>query len=609
LFARIAKMVGKLELAREFLDKAAKVVPDAPWLLLEQADLITKLGHPHEGLRCLERILEIDPGNFEAHAALGRHFAGESRLEEARHHLQLAAVANPTLEVNNLLGHVLVDLGLHADAEKIFQACLESDPNHGDALVQMGSICLRQGDFSGAMGYYRRAFIANPEHPEPLWNIAYICLNTGKPISSCHEWLALTPPVLSKMIFALNYQSDLGCDLIAAAHREWGAQQSKNIPRVEISERPRGGSDARLRLGFVSGDFCQHPVGRLAAALFAHLDRRKFDLYVYDNGSPPDAVTEHLRSLVPNWRDIFSQSDAEAAHVITGDDIQVLIDLSGHTVRNRLSVFARRAAPIQITLFGYPNTTGLDAMDYRITDAFADPPSITDRLYTEKLIRFCRTAWVYLAPESQAAPAAPPRLNSDRFVFGCLNNPQKISAGSIGLWGGVLQQNPEARLLLLAANQTHEEELRLSFTKQGVRADQLCFVPKTGLNGYLEYHQRIDVMLDPFPYNGGVTTCDSLWMGVPVLTIAGDSYVSRQGVSILSNVGLSDFIAETPDAFLEKARALAGSRVTLAKMRTELRARLQQSPMMDYASYARELGRRIEELWLDSAREMPPGVR
>ena len=596
LLAKIAKMIGNLELAGDLLAKALKTAPAAVHVLLAQGDVMMKLGREPEALRCFAKVLEIDSSNGEAHMALGRHYAGNFSFKEALHHLQLAAAVNPTLEVNSLLGHVLVGLGRFDEAENVFQACLELDPSHGDTLVQLGSICLRRSDVDRAWELYRLAQTAIPGHPEALWNLGYICLNTSEPITSCKDWLDLTPAVLSKMVFALNYQSDLDRDLIAAAHREWGLDQTKHIPHLQLPNRRPSLSGGRLRLGFVSGDFCHHPVGRFAALLFAHLNRQKFDLYIYDNGSPTDPVTERLRSLVSNWSNIFERDDDEAARLIADDHIDVLIDLSGHTVRNRLLVFARRPAPVQITMFAYPNTTGLRAIDYRITDPFADPPGLTEHLYAEKSIRLSRTAWVYWPPDAGIEPYVMPTTPSERFVFGCLNNPQKISPASIDLWSALLRSLPQCRLLMLTLDQTHAQKARRKFAEQSVAQDQLWLVPKTDPAGYLKYHQHIDMMLDPLPYNGGVTTCDALWMGVPVLTLAGDSYVSRQGVSILNNVGLSEFIAANPEDFLNRAREWVASRERLAAVRCELRAGMKQSPLLDYVAYAEELGGVFEKL-------------
>ncbi|MDP6754212.1 MAG: hypothetical protein QGF56_11045, partial [Verrucomicrobiota bacterium] len=273
-----------------------------------------------------------------------------------------------------------------------------------------------------------------------------------------------------------------------------------------------------------------------------------------------------------------------------------LIDLSGHTSGNRLGVLAQKPAPVQTALFAYPNTTGLAAVDWRITDAQADPPG-AEPLYVEQLLRLPSVAWVYGAPDDSPEPDGLPCLGGAPFTFGCLNNPAKISAAAVETWSAILRACPGARLMLLVRDDpAHEGLLLAKFERHGISAGQLLFVAKGPERGYLEAHNRIDLMLDPFPYNGGVTTGDCLWMGTPILALEGDSYVSRQGVSLLTAVGLPEWIAADREALVAKAVDWRQAPERLAKRSEGLRERLRRSPLMDHAGYAREWTGALERL-------------
>jgi predicted O-linked N-acetylglucosamine transferase (SPINDLY family) len=305
-----------------------------------------------------------------------------------------------------------------------------------------------------------------------------------------------------------------------------------------------------------------------------------------------------LQSLVPNWRKISHLSDDAAAKLIFDDGIDILIDLSGHTGGNRLLVFARQPAPMQVTMFAYPNTTGLAQMHYRITDADSDPPGPRDSLYTEKLIRLPRIAWACMPPISSPGPAQAMPGAEPPFTFGCLNNPSKISTACAQTWSQILRACPESRLMLLARNDPeHEQRLRAGFSQFGIKPEQLWLAPQTSQAGYLAYHHAIDVMLDPFPYNGGVTTWDALWMGVPVLTLAGSTYVSRQGVSILKCAGMPECIAATEEEFIQKAIAWSKRGRRSDSARLALRNQIERSPLMNYEAYGNELSQVLVRLW------------
>ena len=544
--------------------------------------------------------LRENPENLEAHIALGQFLISKGRYSDACPHLEIVALRDPQ-NVENLtfLGNIYIVLGKTAEAERCFSSGLKLKCNDLHLLLGLANVQRVKGRVAEALVLFRRAIAVNPRSEIGLSSLAAACLDFAEPdemIACFPDSTKNDPSVLSHVLSALNYQSTADTEIVAAAHLEWGRCRMKNVPKRAHTLTPEKTGNRTIRLGFVSGDFRHHPVGRFAAILFSQFDRKRFQLIVYDNRKESDGFKKKLRSHGDCWHCIAGQSDEEAAKSIRADQIDILIDLSGHTLENRLGVFARRPAPIQVSMFGYPNTTGLEPVQYRITDSYADPPGKTEQFYSEHLTRLSKTAWAYLAPENAPAPFQTPRKKCGIFTFGCLNNPIKVSQAAVDLWGAVLRQLPQSRLKLLQQNSMYAERLRERFARTGASAAQLDFVPIASFPSYLEYHRDIDLMFDPLPYNGAITTCDALWLGVPVLTVAGDSYRSRQGVSILTNVGLTECIAHDSQSFVAEATALAEQPDLTDNLRENLRGKLIASPLMDHSAYVDELSETLENL-------------
>ena len=334
----------------------------------------------------------------------------------------------------------------------------------------------------------------------------------------------------------------------------------------------------------------------MASALWTNLNRDLVVPVVYDNSSDESPAKRLYRKQVAEWYNIAALPDDMLAERIRADRLDALVDLSGHSSGNRLSVLAQKPVPVQITMFAYPNTTGLPAVDWRITDAQADPPG-ADPLYVEKLMRLPSVAWVYGAPDDSPEPEGLPCLGGAPFTFGCLNNPAKISVAAVESWSAILRACKDARLMLLIRDDpAHEGLLFAKFERYGIGAEQLLFTAKRPECSYLKLHNHIDLMLDPFPYNGGGTTGDCLWMETPILTIEGDSYVSRQGVSLLTAVGLPELIAADREELVIKAAGWCQNPERLAILVQGLRGRLQRSPLMDYEGYAGHLTEALERI-------------
>jgi predicted O-linked N-acetylglucosamine transferase (SPINDLY family) len=321
------------------------------------------------------------------------------------------------------------------------------------------------------------------------------------------------------------------------------------------------------------------------------------DFVCYCDVKVPDHVTRELQGCADGWCNIVGLSDAEVADRIRSDRIDILVDLALHTAKNRLLVFARKPAPVQVTTLGLPATTGLSTIDYRITDPYLDPMGATDGDYTECSIRLPHCFWVYHRPE-EAPPVGPLPAAGNGFVtFGCLNQFGKISVAAMELWIRILQRIPGAHLVLQAPAGRRLDSVRALLEQAGIGADRVVFAAKVGRAEYFERYQTLDIALDPFPYNGHTSTLDALWMGVPVITLAGRTAVGRGGVSILTNAGLNALIARTPEEYVGSAVEQAGNLSALAELRAGLRARMQDSPLMDGKQYATEMEAAFRQMW------------
>jgi predicted O-linked N-acetylglucosamine transferase (SPINDLY family) len=572
--------------------------------LLEQALRFHQAGDYRQAEPLYRQILQIDPHEVNALNLLGvcAHEAG--RHAEALPYLTRAVGLNPGFApIHNNLGMVYQALGRLAEAVVSYQEALRLQPGYALAHANLGTAFWRQGRLAEAEASYRQALALQPNDATTTSNLGCVLKDQGLlavAVACFRRALELDPnqPLIhSNLLLSLHYVPGVGPEALAQEHRRWADRHAAPLSRaVEPHPNPRD-PDRQLRLGFVSPDFREHPVAHFLHPVLTNLDRRRFHVVCYADVPNPDAWTARLQAAADGWRSLLGMSHAQAAAQIRADRIDVLVDLAGHTARNRLMAFARKPAPVQVTHFGYPNTTGLPTMDYRITDALADPPGATAHWHTEELLRLPEIAWCYEPGDSpEVGPL--PALQAGHVTFGSLNNPPKVTPEVVAVWARVLRAVPGSRLLLLAsaAGQANNQ-VREAFAANGIAPDRLEFLGRQARDGYLRAYHRIDLALDPFPYNGGVTTCDALWMGVPVVALAGNAYVSRQGVSLLSCVGLGAWVAATPAEYVAQAVRRATDPEALAQVRQGLRQRVRESPVGDGARYTRHLEAALLAAW------------
>jgi predicted O-linked N-acetylglucosamine transferase (SPINDLY family) len=497
---------------------------------------LRQAGQSDEAIAALERAVALDPGLVQAHSNLGEALRDSGRLDEAGAVLERAiALGAEDAATDNNLGNVLKD----------------------------------QGNIDGALNRFRKAVALKPGFASAA----------------------------SNLLFTLHSHPEHDAHALLAEHRQWARQFAEPLARTIRPHENDGTADRRLRLGYVSPDFRAHAVGQMLKAFLPHQNRGHFEIACYSDVRMPDAVTAQLKGSANRWCDIAGQSDAQVAERIHADQVDILVDLALHTAGNRMLVFARKPAPVQVTMLGLPSTTGLATMDYRLTDPYLDPPGTNDADYTENSIRLPHCFWLFAPPDEAIEVSAVPALTRGFVTFGCLNQFAKLTPPALELWVKILQAVPDSRLVLQAVPGLHRDAVRARFARGGIIADRLEFTTRAGRLDYHRLFHNLDLALDPFPYNGHTSTLDALWMGVPVITLAGRTAVGRGGVSILSNVGLRELIARSAEEYAGIAISLARDLTRVAELRAHLRAMMQASPLVDARQYAADVEAAFRTMW------------
>ncbi|MEP7156971.1 MAG: hypothetical protein ABI905_14425, partial [Betaproteobacteria bacterium] len=395
----------------------------------------------------------------------------------------------------------------------------------------------------------------------------------------------------------LNYLGGVSPQKIFAEHREAGAMLAAGSD-TQTTTRTRATTGGKINIGYVSGDYRNHPVAVFVEPVFANHDRENFVVHAYGNSPIQDVMTTRLMGLVDHWRDISALDDSQCAALIQRDGIDILVDLSGHTGLNRLSLFARKPVPVQVTWLGYLNTTGLAAMDYRLCDSRTDPEGEADQFHTEKLWRLPDSQWCYRASEGLPSPATEtPMLGNGFPTFGSFNNFVKISQCTVELWSQLLSAIPKATLRIMGVPPGRAgKELLTRFERCGISADRLTMLPRLDYVDYFSAFNAVDIALDTVPYNGGTTTCDALWMGTPVIGMAGDTSVSRSAISILAHAGLNELIAKDAADYIAIHQRLVDDPSQLNHYLATLRDKFSQSPMMDAPRFTRGLEQAFQQM-------------
>ncbi|MBI5558018.1 MAG: tetratricopeptide repeat protein [Deltaproteobacteria bacterium] len=585
---------------------ALAIRPDYVEALQNLGNVWRDLGETDEAIGCYRKVLELAPDFVEALNNLGAALNARLRFAEALGWLQKAVSLNPGLaEARYNLGKTLAGLEKPEEAVAAYRRALSIRPEYVDVHISLGSALDMLNRISEAAACYRKALILDAGHAGAWNNLGNVLKDQGnieEAIDCYRRSLALAPDshsTHSNLLLALNYLPALSKEELFGQSKRWDGQHA--APAYSSSHGNSPENDRRLKVGYVSPDFRNHPVACFFETLLRGHNRENVEVFCYSDVVKPDAVTSHLEARSDHWCSIKGWSGEQVAGRIRSDGIDILIDLAGHTAGNRLPVFAAKPAPVQVSWLGYPNTTGLRAMDYRITDAVADPVGEADPRHSETLARLPHIFLCYRGDPRAPAVTAPPFSLSGGITFGSFNNLSKTNPRVIAVWSRILHAVEGSRLFLkcrqLLDPGTREIVLRL-FAEHGIGRDRLEFcgwIPAA--QSHLETYGRLDIGLDPFPYNGTTTTCEALWMGVPVVCLRGDRHAARVGASILTCIDMEELIAETEAEYVDRVVALAGDQERLALYRSTLRRRLAVSPLTDSAGFAARMENAYREMW------------
>jgi predicted O-linked N-acetylglucosamine transferase (SPINDLY family) len=511
------------------------------------------------GVDCFTRILELNDNQIESHNNLALCLMELSRLEEAYRHFSRAIELAPgKAETFNNLGNLFARCWRLGESREQYQRAIALKPDYAEAYNNLGRIANFEGRLADAVELYRTALKLRPSYRAAADNL----------------------------LFALNYADTYSPEQVRDEHLRlayvyngYGAANTSPLLRQRRQ-------DNKIRVGYVSADFKSHSVGFFIEPVLNSHNKDDFNIFCYDQAAVPDATTARLMKSGWAWRTVYGLTDSEMADQVRADAIDILVDLSGHSDGNRMGVFAQRPAPVQVTWLGYPNTTGLMQIDYRFTDELADPPGMTDHLYSESLVRLPRSFLCYgppaSAPEVALLPGGP-------LTFCCFNNFPKISETVLRLWARILHAVPDSKLLLKSGPLGDPEvrsRLAGRFADLGIEQSRLVLVGfALSREEHLRRYGACHVALDTYPYNGTTTTCEALWMGVPVVTMAGPTHASRVGVSLLENAGLPELIAQNTDQYVNVAVTLANAPERLLNYRHSLREQLSRSQLMDATAF------------------------
>ncbi len=585
--------------------KAARMNPDVGYIWFRQGKLLNGLKRYAEAIPVLEKAVAL-PGQLgEFYYELGlalhmsKHFPEAlAQYEKALEH----GFDSAALQCNR--GVIFKELRRGGDSIMAFHTAVKMDPSNVSYLNNLGAAALEIGLNTEALGCFEEAARQNPKLPTAQNNIGNLLKDRARGMDALPHYrkaMELDPEnhdTQSNYLLCHMYLAEMNPQAVFEEHRKWGLTKAKKTPTA-FKFKPRA-PGAKLRVGFLSADLCHHPVAHFIEPLFREYDKERFEFIAYGDQRKSDDFSARFATQVDLWRETCSLTDQALAKKIHEDRVDILFELSGHTAYNRLGALALKPAPLQASYLGYPGTTGLPAIDFRMTDTLVDPAGMTEKYHTERLIRLPRCAWCY-EPDAVAPPVGPlPALRNGYITFGCFNNMAKLNPALFEMWAEILLQVPGSHLRLKARTLTDEgvrNELKDYFTAKGIAAERLDFFGHTRkIHEHLDHYHQVDIALDSYPYHGTTTTCEALWMGCPVVTRAGAAHVSRVGVSLLTAVGLEEFIGETGDAYIAKAVALAGDTGRLEGLRSGMRERLQASPLMDQKSFAREFEAALLEM-------------
>ncbi len=570
------------------------------------ANTLRDLGRLEEAIEAYRTAIEWSPDFADAHANLGIALNSAGKWSEAIASYRAAIRLKPdSADAHNNLGGVLTELGRLDEAIEEFETAIKLKPDYALAHENLGAAAANKGHPEHAIEACLTALKLQPGLPEAHCNLGTALKDNGQieeALAAYREALALRPDdavTHSNLVYTLQFQSGVTPAAISNEQMLWNRAHAEPLRHFRFPLRNNPDPDRRLKIGYVSPDLRDHAVAFFLRSLLEEHDRTQVEVHCYSCGSRRDAVSEQLRRKTDVWHDVQLLSDSQLADQIRADGIDMLVDLSMHTAYNRLLAFGRRPAPVQVSWLAYAGSTGLETIDYRLTDSMIEPPQDEEVPGHERPYRL-PDAWCCYQPGSEfPAPGELPARGIGRITFGSVNRLCKVNPAVIRCWAGVLREVGDSTLLMLAPEGRSRERILQMFETHGISKARVEFVGYCSRSEYLKTFQRMDIVLDTFPYNGMTTTCHALWMGLPVLTLPGDLPASRTALSILSTICLAEWAADSEKAYARIAAELGGDLSRLSELRATLRGRMERSSLMDAPRFARNIEQAYRTMWVD----------
>lgn len=568
--------------------------------------VLARCGRLSEAIECFETALRLNPKHADANNNLGSALKTQGRHAQALPCFEKAAEQRPrSVDIHHNLAMTLKDVGRGKDALDAIDVAIDCDPKSATAHFGRGLILRDLNRADDAIESLRKALSISPDRPDIQSALGYALQERGE-LDEALELLQKSintfadPQTHSNVLLVMNYHPDITPAKLFEAHRAYARVHEEPCKRSWKPHPNTRDPNRRLRVGYFSPDFRGHAVSFFSWPIFENHDHEQFEVFAYSNHFAADATTLLQRARIDHWRDTIGLTVDQVAQLIRDDCIDILVELAGHTALNGLPVLARKPAPIQMNGIGYPSTTGLSAIDYRITDAICDPPGLAEQYNSERLLRLPDVFWCYQPPESAPAVGRLPADTNGHVTFVSVNNFTKVTPQVLECWARIVSRVPGSRMLMQTQalnSQIVRERVTSIFSRAGVDQSRLDLRTWSPFPEYLQLIQSCDIMLDTFPFNGGTTSCHGLWMGVPIVALAGATHCGRMGMSMLSCIGLPELCAPDESQYVETAVNLAQDRHRLREMRAGMRARLTESPLLQGERYVRRLESAYREVW------------
>ena len=599
------KALGQFDGALASYRRALEIKPNFAEAYINLGATLQEQDRLDEAEACYHRALEVKPDYAEAYINLGNTLKDQGRFIEAEASYRRAQEINPNYaEAHNNLGVILHDQGRLIEAEASFRRALEIKPGYTEAHNNLGNVLTDLRQLDSAVASYRCALEIKPDYAEAHSNLGNTLREQGRLTeaeASYRRALENKPDFVdarSNLLFALNYRAGHSPAECLSEARRYGIMVAKKVT-ARFTTWQCADSPERLRVGLVSGDLNNHPVGYFLESLLAQLDPNRVELIAYPTDRKTDALTARIKPHFAAWKPLSGLSDAAAARLIHADGVHVLLDLSGHTRKTRLPVFAWKPAPVQVSWLGYFATTGVAEMDYLLADPVGVPESQRGQ-FTETVWYLPDTRLCFTPPDAPPPVAPLPALKNGYITFGCFQRLDKAGDEVLAAWATILKALPNAKLrwqCKYLGDPGVIKHLTQRLRQHNIDPARVALHGAVSRDAYLAAHAEVDLLLDTFPYPGGTTTCEALWMGVPTLTLAGDTLLARQGASLLTAAGLEDRVASSVADYVNKAIAMSSDLPKLAALRAGLREQVKTSPLFDAPRFARNLENALWGMW------------